>query len=123
MLIEFIQPDFQFEDARGCLKQLVHDGWKQVNYISSVAGAFRGNHWHQRNKEAFFVISGRFDLALEHTRTHEEESYLMKAGDFFIIPPKVSHSFKFRSDTVLISFYDKGVENEDGSKDIWSVEN
>lgn len=118
MLIEFIQPDFQFEDARGCLKQLIHDGWKQVNYISSVAGAFRGNHWHQRNKEAFFVISGRFDLSLEHTRTHEEESYLMKAGDFFIIPPNVSHSFLFTDDTQLISLYDEGVENEDGSKDI-----
>ena len=29
-LIEFIQPDFAFHNAAGSLKQLVHDGWKQV---------------------------------------------------------------------------------------------
>ena len=56
MLIEFIKPDFEFADDRGALTQLVHGGWKQVNYITSVAGAFRGNHYHLQNKEAFFIM-------------------------------------------------------------------
>ena len=46
MLIEFIKPDFDFTDDRGSLTQLVHKGWNQVNYITSVGGAFRGNHYH-----------------------------------------------------------------------------
>ena len=51
MLIEFIKPDFEFADDRGALTQLVHGGWNQVNYITSVAGAFRGDHYHLQNKE------------------------------------------------------------------------
>ena len=58
MLIEYIKPDFEFSDERGTLRQLVHTGWKQVNYITSVIGSFRGNNYHKKNTEAFFVISG-----------------------------------------------------------------
>ena len=118
MLIEFIKPDFEFADNRGALTQLVHQGWNQVNYITSVAGAFRGDHYHQQNKEAFYVISGGFKLTLKHNQTRETAEYDMKAGDFFIIHPDVMHSFDFTEKTTLISMYDNGVELPDGTKDI-----
>ncbi len=118
MLIEFIEPDFQFSDDRGSLTQLVHDGWKQVNYITSVAGAVRGDHFHKENKEAFFVAEGAFKLEVEHSQTHEKETYQIKKGDFFIIYPHVLHNFTYTAPTVLISFYDNGVERPDGTKDI-----
>lgn len=118
MLVEFIKPDFEFEDARGSLKQLVHEGWKQVNYITSAAGAFRGDHYHLQNKEAFFVISGAFKLILKHRETKEKYVFDIKAGDFFIIYPNVNHSFDFTHKTTLIAMYDKGVELPNGQKDI-----
>lgn len=120
MLIEFIKPDFEFEDARGSLKQLVHEGWKQVNYITSVEGAFRGNHYHKENVEAFFVISGRFKLVAETLDKSQKEEYEMKTGDFFVVKPNINHSFDYLEPTQLISFYDKGVEKPDGSKDIYN---
>lgn len=119
MLIKFIKPDFEFSDDRGSLKQLVHDGWKQVNYITSVAGAVRGNHYHKVNIESFYVISGEFKLTAESIDGKEHEEHTMKAGDFFIVPPFVNHSFEYRADSQLISFYDKGVELADGKKDIY----
>lgn len=119
MLVEFIKPDFEFEDARGSLKQLVHEGWKQVNYITSVAGAFRGNHYHKENTEAFFVINGRFRLIAETLDKSQTEEYEMKSGDFFIIKPNINHSFDYLEDTSLISFYNLGVEKADGTKDIF----
>ena len=119
MLIQFIKPDFEFSDARGSLTQLVHGDWKQVNYITSVAGAYRGGHFHKQNTEAFYVISGAFLLVVESSVGKEHEEYTMKAGDFFTIPPMVTHSFTFTDNTQLISFYNHGVENADGSKDIW----
>ena len=121
MLIEFIKPDFEFEDARGSLKQLVHKDWKQVNYITSVSGAFRGNHYHKENTEAFFVISGRFKLIATTLDGSQKEEYEMKGGDFFVVKPNINHSFDYLEPTQLISFYDKGVEKSDGSKDIWSA--
>lgn len=119
MLIEFIKPDFEFADERGALTQLVHQGWNQVNYITSVAGAFRGNHYHKENVEAFYVISGGFKLVAESLNGKEHEEYNMKAGDFFTVKPFTNHSFDYTADTQLISFYDKGVEKPDGTKDIY----
>ena len=118
MLIKFIEPDFKFSDDRGSLIQLVHNNWKQVNYITSKAGSVRGNHYHMCNVEAFYIISGTFKLHLTHLETKETNEYDIKAGDFFIIYPKVIHSFDYITDTTLISMYDKGVELPDGTMDI-----
>ena len=121
MLIEFIKPDFEFEDSRGSLKQLVHKGWNQINYITSVADAFRGNHYHKLNKEAFFIIKGSLKLSVSTLDNVQHEEYNIKTGDCFIIYPNINHSFHFTEDTALISMYDKGVERPDGQKDILQV--
>ena len=118
MLIEFLKPDFSFEDARGSLVQLVHGGWEQVNVIRSRAGVLRGGHYHARSTEAFYVVSGRFELALEGLDSGEREEHCLKAGAFFRIRPGVLHSFHFLEETVLVSLYDRPVEGEGGTKDI-----
>ena len=58
-------PDFRFEDARGSLTQLVHQGWRQVNVLDTRAGVVRGGHYHEIVREAFFVVSGSVCVTLE----------------------------------------------------------
>lgn len=118
MLIKFLQSDFSFKDDRGELIQLVHSGYNQVNYITANQGAVRGGHYHKANTEAFYVISGSFTLSVTSLDLSIEEEYSMRAGDFFQVPPNILHSFSFEQTSTLISLYSKGVENEDGSKDI-----
>lgn len=118
MLIEFLNPDFCFDDARGSLVQLVRDGWKQVNVIRSEGGVERGGHYHALNTEAFYVISGSFELVAEDIITGEKEKHIMKPGNFFCIRPTLLHSFHFFQETWLVSMYDKGVELANGEKDI-----
>lgn len=115
-MIEILQPDFVFEDERGALFQLVHDGFKQINAVYSKAGAVRGNHSHRINREAFFVVEGSFEL--KYSGSSGSGSRVFHKGDMFLIPPGVSHSFVFLEDTILIGMYDIGVELGDGSKDI-----
>lgn len=118
MLIEFVKPDFVFENEAGCLKQLVHDGWKQVNVITSVAGSVRGKHYHKYNRECFYIIDGSFKLTVWNDEVTEE--YEIKKGDMFIMPEYVFHTFEYHEDTILIGMYDKGVELDENNKDIWS---
>lgn len=118
MLIEYLNPDFKHEDGRGKLVQLVHNGYSQVNVIHSTAGSFRGNHYHSKNNEAFYVINGCFKLLLQKLGHSNIEEYIINAGDFFVIHKEIVHSFEFISDTTLVSMYDLGVINQDGSKDI-----
>ena len=115
--IKFINPDFTHKDDRGSLTQIVSGGkWSQVNYIDSSEGSIRGNHYHELNRELFYVISGRFFLILE--KDGDRLIYDIKESDLFIIEPKVKHSFEYKQKTSLISMYDKGVELENGKMDI-----
>lgn len=116
MLIQVLSTDFHFKDERGTLTQLVHDGYKQVNVISTRKGVQRGGHYHRLNSEAFYVLEGRVELTAR--KDGERESRVFGTGDFFGIGPDVSHDFLFLEDTVLVSMYDQGVELSDGTKDI-----
>ena len=113
-MLKIIKSDFEFVDERGKLVQLIHDGYKQINVITSKKNVLRGGHYHKRNAEAFYIISGALKL------TVNEQEYHFGAGNFFGIEPYDMHSFFFKEDTVLVSMYDQGVENTDGTKDIFT---
>lgn len=118
MLIKWLKPDFTFHGPQGVLKQLVHEGWSQVNVVDYVAGAKTGNHYHKYNQECFYVIRGGFRLKL--WKDGEVEEYVMKPEDMFVVPPYVWHFFEYLEDSLLVALYDKGVELSETQKDIWS---
>lgn len=118
MLIEILKPDFCFEDNRGKLTQLVHEGYKQVNVLFTKKGVERGSHYHKENKEIFYIISG--SLKLNVSRDSISEEYYFKAGDMFLIPEYVMHSFFYEEDTLKVSMYSNGVEKNNGTKDIFT---
>ena len=109
MLVTFLKEDFKFCDDRGELIQLVHNGYRQINYITAKKGCLRGGHYHKLNTEAFFVISGSFTLEVFKLGSQEKKIYEIKPGDFFCIHPEVTHSFSFTEDTQMISMYSLGV--------------
>ena len=117
-MIQILTPNFEFSDERGKLTQLVREGFSQFNIIFSKKDVLRGNHYHKENKEAFFVISGKFELTA--SLNGEEKTYIFEEGDMFLVPPFVNHSFYYLEDTLLASMYDIGVENPDGTKDIFT---
>lgn len=119
-MIKFIKPDFSFADERGYLHQLCRDGWKQVNVSFSKAGVFRGGHYHKQNREAFYIIDGEIEIGLK--KGEKSETVIVTSGDFFILQPFALHSFNFKKDTLMVALYDHGVENTDGTKDIFTTE-
>ena len=118
MLIQWLKPDFTFENESGCLRQLVREGYKQVNVISSAPGSVRGGHYHKFNTEAFYVIRGSFTLTL--WKDGQREEYEVKAGEMFALPPYVFHTFAYHEETLLVSLYSRGVELSETEKDIWT---
>ena len=120
MLIEWLTPDFNFENDAGRLIQLVRDGWKQINVILSHAGSTRGGHFHKYNTECFYIIEGHFTLTV--WKDEKKETYELSPGKMFRVPAFVFHTFKYHEDTILISMYDRGVELSETEKDIWTEE-
>ena len=117
-LVRVLDTDFEFADERGRLTQLVHEGFQQINVLTTKRGVTRGGHFHRISREAFFVISGSVEVTL---RTAERtESAAFHAGDFFAVEPWVSHSMFFPEDCVMVQMYDRPVEQPDGGKDIYN---
>ena len=118
-LIEIVKPDFTFEDERGLICQIAHGDIAQVNCVFSKAGAVRGRfHYHKRAKEQFYVARGK--LRLELYGEDKQEEYIFETGQCFLIPAKVRHNFTYLEDTLLVSMYDKRVELDDNTKDIFN---
>lgn len=113
-MLKQISCDFTFEDERGQLVQLVHEGWRQVNVITTRKGVVRGNHYHKQNAEAFYIISGACRV------TVGGETVRFGPGDFFRIDPYDMHSFDYLEDTVMVSMYSEGVELPNGTRDIYT---
>ena len=76
-MLKVLKPDFHFEDERGTIDQLIHDGYRQINVITSKKGVVRGGHYHKQNDEAFYVVSGGLDVTVNDAHYH------FAAGDFF----------------------------------------
>lgn len=111
-MLKDLKVDFFFEDDRGSITQLIHQGYAQVNVITSRKGVARGGHFHKANEEAFYIIQGALVVEVNGTQRQFE------TGAFFGIGAGDMHSFHFLEDTVLVSMYSCGVENSDGTKDI-----
>ena len=87
--------DFRFNDARGSLVQLVHEGFSQVNV----------------------VVNGSVEVTLMNKE--KTECVTFRQGDFFEIPPFVLHNMYFPEDCLMVQLYSIPVENADGTKDIF----
>ena len=117
-MLNRIEPDFVFENEGGKLIQLVRGGYAQVNVLSSVKGSARGGHYHKINREAFYVIYGKFVLTLEEDGV--KECFELSTGDMFVVEPYQKHWFEYLEDTLLVSMYDRGVELPRNLKDIYT---
>ncbi len=116
-MLRILKPDFEFNDERGRLMQLMHGECSQVNFVESKPSSVRGGHFHKLNRETFFIIDGEVEVTVK--KDSEKETYLFRSGDMFEIEKNVVHSFDYKKESRLIVVYDKGVELSDGTKDIY----
>ncbi len=117
-LLKYKKPDFNFNDDRGSLTQLVHSGYEQVNVLISKKGVKRGGHYHKISTECFYVVNGMVKVTAKNN--NECQCVTFKQGDFFEIEPYIIHSMDFPEECVLIAMYDKSIEGSNGEKDIYS---
>ena len=116
-LVRVLHTDFEFADERGTLTQLVHEGFRQINVLTTKRGVTRGGHFHRVCREAFYLIAGSVEVTLK--TAERTETAVFQKGDFFAVEPFVSHSMFFPEDCVMVQMYDPPVEQPDGGKDIY----
>jgi dTDP-4-dehydrorhamnose 3,5-epimerase len=114
-------------DLRGSFVEFYRESWLPVdhhvlqgNISRSISGSVRGMHFHRRQWDYWFVISGEMFVALADLRTgsptERAVSTLRSSGETpsgLFIPPGVAHGFLAQTDLVLGYLVDRYFDGTD----------
>ncbi len=90
----------QYSDPRGSLMENTSpDIFKETKHFfisKSKPGVIRGNHYHLRKSEWFYVIQGECRIVIKDMKTGKRETKMVKASQNIMIhmEPNKSHAFK-----------------------------
>lgn len=98
-------------DDRGSFRGITQQTWGEANFIETNAGAVRGNHYHARTRELFFIVSGRVDVVIEDLRSRERTCFIARKGDTFIIEPFEVHTLTARTRARWINMLSRPLES------------
>lgn len=86
------------EDERGFLVELFKsEGFGQVYYFTTKPGKTRGNHYHKRKKEFFFVLEGNGVIGLHNKETGELLNYEVSGEKPELIEIPLNHVHNVRN--------------------------
>lgn len=70
--------------------------WRFIAYLEFLpgTGAWRGNHFHEKKCEYFYVISGRLHGVFEDMDSGERFETELVVGDVLTIEPRCAHAFR-----------------------------
>lgn len=69
--------------------------WRFIAWLEFLegTGAWRGNHYHEKKLESFYVIRGTLRGVFEHLDTGETLDTELPEGTVLVIEPRVAHAF------------------------------
>lgn len=97
-MLRFVNNYFSHRDDRGSIQGLINEGiWKELNLVTSEAGAVRGDHYHKKTQELFIILEGTIEVCTQKVDqgnlVGERSVYHVKTGDVFWIAPLTNHTF------------------------------
>jgi dTDP-4-dehydrorhamnose 3,5-epimerase len=101
------------EDSRGSLVEFDSTNLEQVNILFSKKNTVRGNHYHTKLIELFYIIKGDLTLELTDVKSNEFSSIEIKTGDYFEVLPFTNHTLKFNEDTQILVGYNEKFDPAD----------
>lgn len=85
------------KDKRGKLIEVFKiPGAGQINYVTAKPGVVRGNHYHTRKKERYFVVEGQAKVSLRDRKTNKTKEHCVSGNkpEIVEIPANWSHNIK-----------------------------
>lgn len=112
--MKILNPEIAVSDERGFLKEISKGfQWKQLNHTSTKKGSIRGNHYHKKTLELFYILKGKIELNVKDLKTNEESVHHLQKGSCFIIEPYEIHTLKYLTDVETIVLLSEIFNQED----------
>ena len=77
------------------------------------AGEVRGNHYHARTRELFFIVSGRVEVIVENLHSGSRQAFTARKGDAFIVEPFEVHTFTTRTKAQWINMLSRRLDPDE----------
>ena len=107
----------RWEEERGEFVQIAYqEEIRHLAFFEIRRGFSRGNHYHRRKEEIFYVIKGKLRAILMDMENLEKEERILEKGDKIRIRPKCGHVFYGLEDTFVVEYSPQVYEDGDSEK-------
>ena len=93
-----------YEDERGKISNIIDADIKHIAIITSKKGSIRANHYHPKQYQYIYLISGEFEsYSKDLKKDSDVEKVIVGENSFVTTPPMIAHAMKFTKDSVMLN--------------------
>jgi len=107
----------RWKEERGEFAQIAYQ--EAMHHLAAFEirkGFSRGNHYHEKKEEIFYVFQGKIKASFINMDTLQKEEGILEQGDKIRVKPRCGHLFYGLEDTVVIEYSPQVYDREDSYK-------
>jgi dTDP-4-dehydrorhamnose 3,5-epimerase-like enzyme len=107
----------RWEEERGEFVQVAYE--EAIRHLAAFEirkGFSRGNHYHEKKEEIFYVFQGRIKATFIDMDTLQKQERILEKGDKIRVKPRCGHRFYGLEDTLVIEYSPQVYDKEDSYK-------
>ena len=112
-----IQGAKRWEEERGEFVQIMYQ--EEMYHLAAFEirkGFSRGNHYHEKKEEVFYIFEGRVEASFIDMDSFEKEERILEKGDKIRVQPRCGHLFYGLENTLVIECSPQVYDKEDSYK-------
>jgi dTDP-4-dehydrorhamnose 3,5-epimerase-like enzyme len=107
----------RWEEERGEFVQIAYqEGMVHLAAFEIRKGFSRGNHYHEKKEEIFYVFEGKIKASFIDMDSLEKEERILEKGDKIRVQPRCGHLFYGLENTLVIEYSPQVYDKEDNFK-------
>ena len=107
----------RWEEERGEFVQIAYqEGMYHLAVFEIRKGFSRGNHYHEKKEEIFYVFEGKIKASFVDMDSLEKEERILEKGDKIRVQPRCGHLFYGLENTLVIEYSPQVYDKEDNFK-------
>jgi len=112
-----IQGAKRWQEDRGEFVQVAY--LEEIRHLAAFEikkGFSRGNHYHEKKEEIFYIFDGRIRAIFLDMDTMEREERILEKGDRLRVKPRCGHIFIALEDTLVVEYSPQVFDANDSYK-------
>ncbi len=104
----------RWKEERGEFVQVAYR--EEMHHLAAFEirkGYTRGNHYHEKKEEIFYVFRGKIKASFMDMDTRQKEEKILMKGDKIRVMPRCGHLFYGLEDVLIIEYSPQVYDKED----------